>query len=101
MKEPAKRASRKSLVFTWLGLLGLTLINTLIAFVDLGIWSPVIAIVITVTMAALIVGFWMHALYESKVVWMVIAGAVIWFLIFITGTMNDYITRGWLPFPGK
>jgi cytochrome c oxidase subunit 4 len=101
MNEPAKAASRKSLVFTWLGLLALTLVNTLIAFVNLGVWSALIALGITVIMAALIVAFWMHALYESKVVWIVVAGAVIWFLIFIVGTLDDYITRSWLPFPGK
>lgn len=101
MNEPAKATSRKSLVFTWLGLLALTLVNTLIAFVNLGVWSAVIAVALTVIMAALIVSFWMHALYESKVVWIVIAGAVIWFLILITGTLDDYITRSWLPFPGK
>jgi hypothetical protein len=26
---------------------------------------------------------------------------VMWFLIMMSLTMNDYFTRGWLPFPGK
>jgi hypothetical protein len=28
-------------------------------------------------------------------------GGVLWFLIMITLTLGDYLTRGWMPFPGK
>src|SRR5579863_5049707 len=96
MTEP--RTSPLTSTLTWLGLLALTLANTLIAFVNLGPFSTVIAIVLTVVMAGLITAFWMHALQESKVIWIVIAGSVIWFLILVSGTLNDYITRGALPF---
>jgi len=99
MKEPA--LSRKQYTFAWLGLLGLTLLNTLIAFVNLGVWNTVIEIGIATIMASLVAGFLMHALYETKVVRIVVAGGVIWFLIFMTLTLGDYMTRGWLPFPGK
>ena len=99
MKEPA--LSRKQYTFAWLGLLGLTLLNTLIAFVNLGVWNTVIEIGIATIMASLVAGFLMYALYETKVVRIVVAGGVIWFLIFMTLTLGDYMTRGWLPFPGK
>jgi len=99
MNEPT--LSRKTYVFVWLGLLGLTLLNTLIAFVDLGVWSTLIAVGIATIMASLVAGFLMHALYETKVVRIVLAGGVMWFLIFMTLTLGDYMTRGWLPFPGK
>jgi cytochrome c oxidase subunit 4 len=99
MNEPA--LSRKQYTFTWLGLLGLTLLNTLVAFLDLGKWNTLIEIGIATIMASLVAGFLMHGFYETKVVRVVIAGAVIWFLIFMTLTLNDYMTRGWLPFPGK
>ncbi|HTX39967.1 MAG TPA: hypothetical protein VME43_33340 [Bryobacteraceae bacterium] len=51
--------------------------------------------------ATLIASFFMHALLEKKLVKLVIAGAIAWFLILVTLTLGDYITRGWLPFPGK
>ena len=72
MKEPA--LSRKQYTFAWLGLLGLTLLNTLIAFVNLGVWNTVIEIGIATIMASLVAGFLMHALYETKVVRIVVAG---------------------------
>ena len=99
MKEPA--LSLRSYTFTWLGLLGLTLLNTLVAFVNLGVWNTVIAIGIATIMASLVAGFLMHALYESSVVRVVLAGGVIWFLIFVSLTLGDFMTRGWLAFPGK
>ncbi len=92
---------KKTLVFTYLVLLALTLGTVLIAYLDLGAFSMVIAIVIATIQASVIAGFFMHALYESALVRVVSAGGVIWFLIMMTLVMNDFITRGWLPFPGK
>ena len=99
MKEPF--ISRKSYTFAWLGLLGLTLLNTLIAFINLGPWSAVIAVGIATIMASIVAGFLMHALYESKIIRIILAGGVIWFLILVSLTLGDYMTRGWLAFPGK
>ena len=99
MKEPA--LSRKSYSLAWLGLLALLLANTLIAFVNLGPWSTVIAIAIATIMASIVAGFLMHALYEAVIIRVILAGGVIWFLILVSLTLGDYMTRGWLPVPGK
>ena len=99
MKEPA--LSRKAYVFAWLGLLGLALVNTLIAFLNLGLWNMIIAVGIATVMASLVAGFLMHALYETRVIRIILAGGVIWFLIFVSLTLGDYMTRGRLPVPGK
>ncbi len=99
MSAPA--VSRKTYIFTWLGLLGLTLLTTLIGFINMGPFSMVVAVAIATMKAALIVGFFMHALYEKALVRVILAGGVIWFLILVSMTMTDYITRGWLPWPGK
>ncbi|HVW10640.1 MAG TPA: cytochrome C oxidase subunit IV family protein [Bryobacteraceae bacterium] len=93
--------SRRTYAFTWLGLLGLTLLTTLLGFIDMGPFSMVAAVGIATVKAALIAGFFMHALFEGKLVRVAIAGGVIWFLILVSLTLGDYITRGWLPFPGK
>ncbi len=99
MKPPV--VSLRTYTFTWLGLLALALTTTLIGFVDLGPFSMGIAILIATTKACLIVAFFMHGLYESKLIRVIIGAGVIWFLIMVTLTINDYVTRGWLPFPGK
>ena len=93
--------SIRTYTFTWLSLLVLTLITTLIGFVDLGVFTMIIAVGIATLKAAIIAAIFMHALFEAKLVRVVIAGGVVWFLILVTLTMGDYITRGWVPFPGK
>jgi cytochrome c oxidase subunit 4 len=93
--------SLKTYLLTYLGLLALTLSTVLIGYVGLGWGSMFVAVLIAAAKATLIALFFMHALIEKKLVWLVIAGALIWFLILISLTLGDYITRGWLPFPGK
>lgn len=99
MKQPV--LSIKTYALTWITLLALVLITTLIALLDLGPFTMVIAITIATAKAALIAAFFMHALYEGKVVRIILAGGVLWFLIMLTLTLGDYASRGWLPFPGK
>jgi|tagenome__1003787_1003787.scaffolds.fasta_scaffold20989530_4 cytochrome c oxidase subunit 4 len=99
MKEPV--VSIRTYTLTWLALLALALATTLIGLLDLGPFSMGIAILIATAKAALVVAFFMHGRYESKLVRVIIAAGVIWFLIMISNTLGDYITRGWLPFPGK
>jgi cytochrome c oxidase subunit 4 len=94
MSEP----TGKTYLFTYLGLLGLLLVNTLLAFVNLGGFSTVIEIGLATVMACLVAGILMHGFYEAKIIQIIIAGGVIWFLIMMSLTMNDYYTRGWLPF---
>lgn len=93
--------TRKTYLFTYLGLLALLLVNTLIAFVNLGWFSTVIEIGLATVMACLVAGILMHGFYEAKIIQIIIAGGIIWFLIMMSLTMNDYYTRGWLSFPGK
>ena len=81
--------SRKTYAFTWLALLALTLATTRIAVAIAGI------------KAALIAACFMHALFEARLVRAVIAVGVLWFLMLVSLTLTDYISRGWLPFPGK
>lgn len=88
--------SRKTYLLTFLGLLGLTALTTLLGFVDMGPFNTVVALLLAAVKASLIAAFFMHALYESKLVRVVLAGGVIWFLILISITMTDYISRNWL-----
>lgn len=99
MSQPT--VSIKTYAFTWLALLGLTLFTSLLGLVDLGVFNLVAAVLIAAVKASLIAFFFMHAFYESKLVRVVLAGGIVWFLILISLTLVDYTTRGWLPFPGK
>ena len=95
MTQPA--VSIKTYLFTFVGLLVLTATTTLLGFVDMGPFNTGVALVIAAVKASLIAAFFMHALYESKLVRVVLAGGIIWFLILISLTVSDYVSRSWSP----
>jgi cytochrome c oxidase subunit IV len=89
------------ILLAWAGLLALTLLTALVGLVNLGGLTYVIAVVIAAVQACVIAGFLMHALHGQALVRVVVAGGVIWFLILMTLTSVDYLTRGWLLPSGK
>lgn len=92
---------RKTYLWVWAVLLLLVLLTTLLGRLDLGPFSAAVAIAIATAKAALIVIYFMQAKIEPRLIWVIIAGGIIWMLILMSNTLGDYITRGWLPFPGK
>ncbi|MBV8847818.1 MAG: cytochrome C oxidase subunit IV family protein [Bryobacterales bacterium] len=93
MAQPA--VSRKTYAYTFGGLLALTALTTLLGFIDMGPMNVVVAVGIAAVKASLIAAFFMHALYEGKLVRVALAGGVIWFLILVSLTITDYIGRRW------
>jgi cytochrome c oxidase subunit 4 len=82
--------------YTIFGILMLcTLLTVRIAFIDLGPLNVVAALGIAVLKATLVVLFFMHAKYSSKLTWAVVLGSIFWLGILLTLTMSDYLTRAW------
>jgi cytochrome c oxidase subunit 4 len=72
-----------------------TLLTVLIASVDLGALNTVAALTIAVFKAALVVLYFMHVKYSTRLTWAVVVGGVFWLGILLVLTMSDYMTRGW------
>jgi cytochrome c oxidase subunit 4 len=72
-----------------------TLLTVLIASVDLGALNIVAALTIAVFKAALVVLYFMHVKYSTRLTWAVVGGSVFWLGILLVLTMSDYLTRGW------
>ena len=66
-----------------------------IAFVDLGPLNTVAALAIAVFKATLVVLFFMHVKYSTRLTWAVVVGSVFWLGILLVLTMSDYLTRAW------
>ena len=66
-----------------------------IAFFDLGVLNTVAALGIAVFKATLVVLFFMHVKYGTRLTWAVVLGSIFWLGILLTLTMNDYVTRLW------
>ena len=85
--------------YTIFGILMLcTYLTVQIAFFDLGIFNTIAALTIAVFKAALVVLFFMHVKYSSRLTWAVVIGSVLWLGILLTLTLSDYTTRVWRTF---
>jgi cytochrome c oxidase subunit 4 len=68
-----------------------------IAFADLGIFNPVVALAIAVAKALLVILFFMHVIYSNKLTKLTVAAGFFWLLILITMSLSDYLSRTFLP----
>jgi len=75
-----------------------TYITVQVAFFDLGPWNTVVALTVAVFKAVLVVLFFMHVRYSSKLTWAVVIGSVFWLGILLVMTMGDYLTRAWATY---
>src|SRR4029453_5492929 len=66
------------------------------AFVDMGAMNNVIMLTIACVKAALVVLFFMHVRWGTRLTWVVVASGFFWLLIMFGLTMTDYISRGWV-----
>jgi cytochrome c oxidase subunit 4 len=67
-----------------------------VAFVDLGALNNVLMLGIAMTKALLVILFFMHVRWSSRLTWVVAASGFVWLLILFGITMSDYLTRGWV-----
>ena len=82
-------------------LMVLTLATTRIGMIDLGRLNVVVALVIATIKALLVVLFFMHIYWSSKLNKLVVVSGVAWLALLLWLTLTDVFSRGWLPFPGK
>ena len=82
-------------VFVYISLLIGTAITVGAAFVDLGVLNPVIALAIASTKMVIVILFFMHVKYQSRLIQLTVAAGFFTFLVLITMTLQDYISRSW------
>jgi cytochrome c oxidase subunit IV len=84
----------KRLYYTIFAVLMLcTYLTVQISFFDLGRLNAVAALTIAAVKATLVVLFFMHVRYSSRLTWLVVIGAVFWLGILLALTSGDYLTR--------
>jgi cytochrome c oxidase subunit IV len=76
-------------------LLFCTYLTVQIAFLDLGALNTVAALAIATFKAALVVLFFMHVKYSTRLTWAVVLGSIFWLGILLVLTLTDYLTRTW------
>jgi cytochrome c oxidase subunit 4 len=75
----------------------LTLVTVLAAYVNLGAFNPVVAMAIAIFKATLVVLYFMHVKYSSRLTKLVVLTGIFFLVILLGETMMDYASRGFLP----
>jgi cytochrome c oxidase subunit 4 len=65
------------------------------AYVNLGILNPIVALAIASFKAVIVILFFMHVKYQSKLVKLTVAAGFFTFIVLITMTLSDYMSRAW------
>jgi len=58
-------------------------------------WNPVVALAIAATKMILVVLFFMHVKYSTKLTKLTVGAGIFTFIVLIGMTLSDYFTRAW------
>ena len=98
-KTPKPHKAKKRVYYTIFAILMFcTYLTVQIAFFDLCALNPIAALGIACFKATIVILFFMHVKYSTRLTWAVVLGSIFWFGILIALTMSDYLTRVWRTF---
>ena len=87
---------RKTYFSVFAALLVFTALTVTAATINFhGILNDVIAMTIAVTKMMLVLLFFMHVRYSSRLIWVIVASMFFWLLILLLLTLTDYSSRSW------
>jgi len=91
----------KSMYYTIFGILMvMTGLTVYAAFHHLGVFNFPVAIGIAITKATLVVLFFMHAKYSSRLTKLFVGMSFFFLIILLSLTLTDYMSRGLKTYPG-
>jgi cytochrome c oxidase subunit 4 len=82
-------------------LICLTWVTAWISTVDLGSWNIFVALAIAFFKASLVILFFMHVKYSTKLTKMIVGAGFFWLILLLFITMMDIWTRTWMGVPGR
>lgn len=77
----------------FLALMVLTMVTVWVAFQDLGPLNDIVAMGIAVTKACLVILYFMHVRYSSRMTKITVVAGFLWLAIMIGITLTDYLSR--------
>lgn len=76
-------------------LLGFLVLTIGAAYLNLGPFNTVVAMLISLMKGALIALFFMHLRYSKPLMWLFASAGIFWLGIMLVLALGDYLTRGW------
>ena len=92
-------SSIKLYVGIFLTLMALTAITIVVAYINLGAWNKIVALGIASFKATLVVLYFMHVKYASRMTKVIIVSGFFFLMILLSLTMMDYGSRMWVNPP--
>ena len=80
-------------------LMVMTAITVAVAYVNLGEFNKVVALGIASFKATLVILYFMHVKYSSRLTKLVVVSGFFFLIIMLGLTMTDYASREWVPVP--
>ena len=65
------------------------------AYVDLGVFNPIVALGIASTKAVIVILFFMHVKYQSHLIKVTVGAGFFTFIVLVTMSLVDYMSRAW------
>jgi len=94
----AAHIAPKSMYYMVFGALILgTILTVAAARVNMGPLNNIVMLAIACTKASLVILFFMHVRWSSRLTWVVAMAGFFWLLILFGIGMSDYMSRGWVP----
>lgn len=88
--------SKKIYFLIFSALMVLTALTVVVANYDLGRLNAIVALSIAVLKAMLVVLYFMHVRYSSRLTWAFVGAGFFWLAILFALTLSDYFSRPWL-----
>lgn len=82
-------------LFVYVALIIGTILTVVAANVDMGVLNPIVALGIACTKACVVILFFMHVKYQSRLVKLTVSAGFFTFIVLITMTLTDYMSRAW------
>jgi cytochrome c oxidase subunit 4 len=79
-------------------LMVLTGVTVAVAYIDLGPFNTVAALAIACFKALIVVLYFMHVKYSTRLITLTVIAGLYWMGILFTLTLSDYLTRVWGTF---
>jgi cytochrome c oxidase subunit 4 len=76
-------------------LLVFTGLTVLASYFELGVWNPIVALFIACVKGTIVVLFFMHVKYSSKLTKLTVFAGLFMFMALVGMTLSDYFTRAW------
>ncbi len=89
-------APKRMYYLVFAALIAGTILTYAAAKVDMGPLNNIVMLTIACTKATLVILFFMHVRWSTRLTWVVAMSGFFWLLILFGIGMSDYLTRGWV-----